>query len=116
MSQASNNSSSSNYSSPSVDTNIAGPVVRRQGAVFEAVDSAMRAQQHGALVNTHRFETVRGELISSVKGGRPQNKSTGFEYPTSQQVGVSGTVRRPLLTPGVDRPGLQKAEPAEPCF
>ena len=86
---SSSNSSSSNNSSTSPDTNVAGPVVRRRGAVFEAVNSAMRAQQHGALVNTHRFETVRGERISSVKGGRPQNKSTGFEYPTSQQVGVS---------------------------
>src|ERR1700689_503002 len=105
MSQSSNNSSSSaSNSTSSGDRNIAGPVVRRRGAVFEAVDSVMRAQQHGALVNTHRFETVRGERISSVKGGRAQNKSTGFEYPTSQQVGVSGTVRRPLLTPGVDRP------------
>ena len=113
---SSSNSSSTNNSSTSPDTNVAGPIVRRRGAVFEAVDSAMRAQQHGALVNTHRFETVRGERISSVKGGRPQNKSTGFEYPTSQQVGVSGIVRRPLLTPGVDRPGFQKKEPAEPCF
>ena len=115
MSQSSNSSSSIN-NSDITDVNAPGPTVRRRGAVFEAVDSAMRAQQHGALVNTHRFETIRGERISSVKGGRPQNKSTGFEYPTSQQVGVSGTVRRPLLTPGVDRSSLQKAEPAEPCF
>src|ERR1700689_5671804 len=115
MSQSSNSSSSA-LNSDITDVNAPGPVVRRRGAVFEAVDSAMRAQQHGALVNTHHFETIRGECISSVKGGRPQSKSTGMAYPTSQQVGISETVRRPLLTPGVDRPVLPEEEPTEPCF
>jgi hypothetical protein len=77
MSQSSN-SSSSNNNSDITDVNAPGPVVRRRGAVFEAVDSAMRAQQHGALVNTHRFETIEGERISSKKGGRPQSRVMGW--------------------------------------
>src|ERR1700689_1437754 len=110
MSQSSNSSSSA-LNSDITDMNAPGPVVRRRGAVFEAVDFAMRAQQHGALVNTHRFETLRGERISSAKGGRPQSRSNGLAYPSNEQVGVSETVRRPLLTPVVDRPVIPKEKP-----